>query len=77
MDSIKKGKEEHDNQKVEDSLLKRALGYQFIETTKKLVPITIKEKDPVTGEERGLLLTKVFQELFRRFSVNSMKNCMA
>ncbi len=34
LDSIKKGKDEFDCEKVEKSLLKRALGYRYTETTK-------------------------------------------
>lgn len=47
-EAIKKGKLEHDNSAVVDSLLKRALGYDFTETTRErgLIPEYKEEKDP-------------------------------
>lgn len=50
-DTLKKGKEVVDRQ-VENALLKRALGYEYDETTKEIC------KDAETGETR-LLVTKV------------------
>jgi hypothetical protein len=38
LSSIKKGKDEYDSENVELSLLKRALGYKFTETTREVVP---------------------------------------
>ena len=60
LDSIKKGKDDWDSAKVENSLLKRANGYKFIETTKKLFPI--QEKNEVgemvtTGHELKIIKT--------------------
>lgn len=49
-ESLKKGKEVVDRE-VENALLKRALGYEYVEKTKELV------KDPETGE-RKLVVTK-------------------
>lgn len=40
LDSLKSGKEEHDNKNVVKSLLKRALGYNYVETTREPVYTT-------------------------------------
>lgn len=52
--SLKKGKWEFDSGKVVNSLLRRALGYQYKETTQELS----KKSDPETGEGK-LVTTKV------------------
>jgi len=52
-DSIKKGKDIYDTQNVENSLLKRALGYTVTETTKE--PCIVKKK----GETAEVIDTKL------------------
>ena len=51
LESLKRGKEVTDRQ-VENALLKRALGYSYVETTKESLPII----DPITGEVTGYKL---------------------
>lgn len=48
LESLKRGKEVVDRQ-VENALLKRALGYSYVETTKEMVDI----HDPTTGQVIG------------------------
>ena len=50
-ESLKRGKEVIDRE-VENALLKRALGYSYIETTKESLPVI----DPMTGEITGYKL---------------------
>jgi len=58
-DSLKKGKDDWDSAKVETSLLKRATGYKFTETTKK--SFAVKDEDAViTGYE--LRTTKIVKK---------------
>jgi len=53
--SIKKAKDDHDTGNVEISLLKRATGYRYTETTQELKTL----KDPDTGlETTQLIVTK-------------------
>lgn len=52
-DSLKKGKDEYDSEAVENSLLKRALGYEYVETTKEISP----KPNTKTGEPE-LRITK-------------------
>jgi hypothetical protein len=57
--AIQQGRDDFDSQNVQMSLLKRALGYQFVEETRALR--TWIEKDPETGEEverSGLVVVK-------------------
>lgn len=51
-DAIKKGKEAWDNLRVEDSLLKRSLGYKYDETT----------KEPSIDDPKKLITTKVVKK---------------
>ena len=52
-DSLKKGKDEYDSEDVESSLLKRALGYDYVETTREISP----RANPETGKAE-LRITK-------------------
>lgn len=52
LDSIKKGKEAHDTERVRGSLLKRATGFAYTETTKE--PMLV--RDPETKEVTGTKL---------------------
>ena len=49
-DTLKRGKEVIDRQ-VENALLKRALGYKYVETTKESVPVVDKTTGQITGYE--------------------------
>lgn len=55
-DTLKKGKEVVDRQ-VENALLKRALGYEYIETTREAV------KDPDTGEIKMRVTKEVTKQV--------------
>lgn len=57
--SLKKGKYEFDSGKVVNSLLRRALGYQFIEKTRVLV----KDADSKTGEGKLVTVKEVTKEV--------------
>jgi len=55
LDTIKKAKDDHDSGNVELSLLRRATGYKYTETTQELKTL----KDPTTGiETTQLVVTK-------------------
>lgn len=56
LESLKKGKEVIDRQ-VENALLKRALGYEYIETTREAV------KDPDTGEIKMRVTKEVTKQV--------------
>lgn len=56
LESLKKGKEVIDRQ-VENALLKRALGYEYIETTRKAF------KDPDTGEIKMRVTKEVTKQV--------------
>ena len=65
-ESVKAGKLSYDNEAVENSLLKRALGYSYTETTSERGMVPIKEKDPedpeasvVTGKMKMHITKKV------------------
>ena len=59
-DAIKKGKDEFDSQVVEQSLLKRALGYSYVETTRELQADNEEVPDDDDGESaiQTLVVTK-------------------
>lgn len=68
LDSLKKGKDEFDSQVVEQSLLKRALGYSYDETTREPAILDkgeVKKRDISEGEnieeavESSLVITKI------------------
>lgn len=71
LDSIKKGKDEFDSQVVEQSLLKRATGYKYDETTLEPVIVVkgvVEEDNIEDGEaveeavEKSLVVTKVVKK---------------
>ena len=58
IDSIKKGKDDFDSMKVENSLLKRALGYKFIEVT----------REPGGDKETGKIKMQVTKQVTKHVS---------
>jgi len=58
-DSVRKGKDEHDSEVVENSLLRRALGYEYVETTREISP----RANPETGEAELRITKKVTKQV--------------
>jgi hypothetical protein len=56
--SLKRGKDEFDTGKVENTLLRRALGYQYTEKTQ-----TLSKPDPETGETKLITVKQVTKEV--------------
>jgi len=58
-EAIKKGKDEFDTREVESRLLKRALGYSYVETTK----VLSETPDSKTGEPKMIVSKEVTKEV--------------
>jgi hypothetical protein len=65
-ESLKRGKDEFDTEKVEKSLLKRALGFSYTETTREPVIVTKKDLDGVGHKvmiEEKMVITKKVRKI--------------
>jgi len=59
LQSLKKGKDEYDSEEVENSLLKRAMGYEYVEEIQEISP----RADPQTGEAQLRITRKITKQV--------------